>query len=151
MNFNVLFGELVGVAILSLLSAVFIKLGVRIVSKKSTGFGRFFLISFGAFVFAFIVQELFATAKAESSILAALPAFMFFAWCWLFNFLLKAKWESVKNVSGENEKKLNAALGNNGSKMIGVLLNHSKKFPAGDIAKSKIIADISSEYSDIFK
>ncbi len=87
MNINILFGELVGLAIISSLSALFIKLGVKLVGKKSIGFGRAFLISFVALLVAFVFQDLFASSKAASSILATLPAFLFFVLSWLFNFL----------------------------------------------------------------
>lgn len=78
-----LVGYLIGIAILSTISAMFIKLGVKIVAKETTSFAGAFVISAISLLGAFFAQDLFNTVGSQSSFVQAAPAFVFLFLSWL--------------------------------------------------------------------
>jgi hypothetical protein len=80
-----LFGYLLGIVIISAVSALFIKLGVRLVAKQSVDFAKSFAVSVISFLGTFFAQDIFGGIRSESSFIAAAPACVFFLLCWLLN------------------------------------------------------------------
>lgn len=82
-------GLLIPLVIVSVLSAWFIKLGYKLLTKKSVSFAKPFWISFFSIAATFIVQAIIKNASsnpnAQSSIITFLPALVFFLICWLLN------------------------------------------------------------------
>lgn len=80
-----IFGYLLGIAIISAISALYIKLGVRLVGNRNITFAKAFVVSAVSFLAAFFAQDLLTRTGSESSLFAAMPAFVFFFVCWLLN------------------------------------------------------------------
>jgi hypothetical protein len=80
-----LFGYILGVAIISTISALFIKLAVKLVAQKSVDFTKSFVISAISLLGTFFAQDLLNGIRSNSSLIAAVPAFVFFLLCWLLN------------------------------------------------------------------
>jgi len=80
-----LFGYLIGLAIISAVSATLILLAVRLFYKQKTAFTNAFVISFLSFLAALFVQMLFDEARPKSSFVEVLPGLVFFLSCWLLN------------------------------------------------------------------
>ncbi|GEM_PF-2231019 len=82
-------GLLIPLVIVSVLSAWFIKLGYKLLTKKSVSFTKPFWISFFSIATTFIVQAIIknasSTPNTQSSIVAVLPAMVFFLTCWVLN------------------------------------------------------------------
>ena len=77
------FGYLVGIAIVSVVSALLLKLGAKLIVKKSASFVAAFVISFISFLAAIFIQNL--TMHKQESFWAVLPGIVFFISCWLLN------------------------------------------------------------------
>ena len=94
-----IFGYLIGVAIISSVNALFIILAVRIFTARKTSFGKAFGISFVSFIAALFSQMLFDGVRPKSSFIEALPGFIFFLSCWLLNaqFIRYDEQEDSKN------------------------------------------------------
>lgn len=87
-------GYLIGIAIISAVSALFLKLSAKLVVKKSVGFAIAFIISFVSVLAAGFVQDL--TDHKQSPFWTVSPAIVFFLSCWLLNALfVKYGGESV--------------------------------------------------------
>ena len=81
-----LFGYLIGITIISAVSALLIKLAARLTIKKSVVLAAAFIFSLVSFLIAFFVQDLLDNRSGEQSpFLAVLPGFVFFLSCWLLN------------------------------------------------------------------
>lgn len=89
------FGYAVGIAIVSAVSALLLKLGAKLIVKKSVGFVAAFVISFISFLIAIFVQNL--TMHKTEAVWAVAPGIVFFISCWLLN----AQFLKYDNEKGE--------------------------------------------------
>jgi hypothetical protein len=80
-----LLGYLIGLAIISAISAGLILLVVRLLYKQKVAFTNAFVISFISALGALFGQMLFDNVSSKSSFIEALPGFVFFLLCWLLN------------------------------------------------------------------
>ena len=85
MNIGTTTGNLLGLAIFAAISALVIKLAVKLVSGKGVGFAKPFIISFVSVSAAVLIQMCFDDVRSRSAFIDALPGFIFFLSCWLLN------------------------------------------------------------------
>lgn len=78
-----LVGYLIGIAILSVISAGLIKLAAKIATKTAVTFGTAFVISAVSSLAALFSQMLFDGAISQNTFVQVLPGIVFFASCWL--------------------------------------------------------------------
>ena len=78
-----LFGYLIGIAIISAVSALFLKLGAKLIVKKSVGFIAAFVVSLISLLSAIFMQDLIA--HKQEAVWAVSPGLVFFIACWLLN------------------------------------------------------------------
>lgn len=92
-----LIGLLIPIAVLSVLGASFIRLGARIVVKRSVSFGKAFWITFVSVLAAFITQKMLLGSGAgpSSSAIAVGPPIIFFLISWFLTSGL------IRNVAEE--------------------------------------------------
>jgi hypothetical protein len=85
MNFNIGIGYLIGLAILSAISSLFIKLGGRILGGQTVTFAKGFVISFISFGLALFFQILLDDIPSKNSLVEVTPGIIFFLSSWLLN------------------------------------------------------------------